>query len=125
MKPDVPQTTNQSPIQDVVAPIANASAEVQIAEPPKELQFTEVTPDISSVPTPMPTEPAIEPKVDLSQPEQPKETPKVETPAPKPKVKDTPTPKDGPRKPIGTILVAVIVFVALASAAYYAYTRSS
>jgi hypothetical protein len=78
------------------------------------MEFTEVPPDdTQSVPQNSAASPS-------SAPEAAKTPEPASQPAPAPKAK----PADGSQKPTLAIITAVIFFVALAAAAYYAYTKS-
>jgi len=112
MSTEQPAAGTPQPIQDVVAPPkTEVSTEASLAEPPAELQFTEVPTDAEPVavppaePSPLPTSPTdVKAKI-------------VET-------KKQPKPAAGPRKPVGLISIAVLVFIGLAATAYYAYTKT-
>jgi hypothetical protein len=113
---DQPETkTPPTPIVDVSPPArSEAKAEPPLAEPPKEMEFTEVSPDdTQSVPENSAASPSSAPGAA-----------KTPEPASQPVPPSAPKPADGSQKPTLAIITAVIFFVALAAAAYYAYTKS-
>lgn len=116
MKPQTPATPPSGLINDVVAPVQPAPAELSLAEPPKEAMFIEA-------PAEALTPPAATPVAELAKglPEAPaKSTTAV--------IKDMPTrpPKPaGSGKPTFAIALSVTLFVALAAVAYYAYTKTA
>lgn len=106
MRMDQPATpSGPVPINDVKPP--EKTAEAPLAEPPKEAEFTEVAPQEGPVIAHAP----------------PAASDEAETPAP---MASAPAAKPAARRhrPVAAITSAVLLFIALAAVAYYAYTKS-
>lgn len=118
MKPQNPTAAQSGLINDVVAPVKAAPAEAPLAEPPKEATFVE------------------EPTESLAAHEAPitsvaslaKELPALEAKSTAAVVKTLPAKsahEGQSNKPIFAIALSVVMFVALAVVAFYAYTKTA
>jgi len=120
MKPKI-QTTPPELIKDVIATAQSVPA---VAEPPKDMQFVEVSAEATSQPVTA-VQPA-EPPVVLGQ------TPTAAAPAAAeaqavaaaPSKRQPAAKPASPKGPTVAVTLVVIIFVALAGVAYYAYAQT-
>ena len=111
---DQPETKpTPTPIVDVSPPgKATTPAEAPLAEPPKEVKFTEVPPDTTQA-APVASTAVPGTTTGSNKPSQ------AVTPPPK-----ATKPRAGSKRPVVALTVAVVLFLVLAMAAYYAYLKS-